>query len=1236
MRTTALRSWCIASVVIGSMGSAYPQDPIQCSGSGTHQLTLEGSTDGYSFSEDYLYVYGPTSAEVMIEVRTTLDMLSGVSALDGWSFAVEHVESDPTFGHYGGEISFTHGTIDGTDTENFDNPALTESRIGFDGYTQGVMVDAGAQPSGSSLFVSRACYKIRMPQVSGMYIVDLQFSNDVPGSECTVVENGAAVDPCVNDLQLILYVGYGGSYCAPGYGCYCSPYTSTPTGAPIQLQAPAVPVSPRFVRGDANDSGQVDLSDGVFILHYLYLGDDAPICADAADADDNGNIGITDPIYLFNHLFLGGPPFPAPHAECGCDLTPDEVSCADGHAQCADPSPVVTFPESIVSDQPFEIEVSLGEEEPEPVLVSVSAVPVGSPLNGELKGTTKRWVEGSGPHFLANLIYGPVESIKLQVSWCETMIESDSIPCVTAVEPDDRGRAAESGVIDPVMFQFRDDGMLEFRSGQFKWKIEDASAADCVDVDVECGVNDGSSCVLEENEVTFNSSSVTVPLSVLNGADLGVLHRVTGRFCDTGSQATYPIMLGDSVDQLVVTLKTGREGAVYTDDLTEYFGNAYESFVCLPEDLPPGVSLVESGADRGKLTGTPERPGYYRMSIFGVDTDGGTHIARIAAALAVFSPRDEEIEPGQVFGTADPGPNLVSLEIPDPNDPADDRGSFVNSWSGVECDTKFLFYYPSDIADSRRLPAICFLHLCCRVEGSYDEYRQVLGGVAEQGFIVVSVNKESNGLWFPGHCNPGQAQSCEDSGILAQLGYGRASGFQEAAWTRLEELNRDPSSALFGRVDSDNVFFAGHSRGGATTWLNSVFLADRIRGIIPIMPTDPRREVCLVPNHLPPDWFPPLPTLAISAERDVDATFAQPDGMVETALESGGARTHVTLYGAKHTYMLDERVGESERPCLNDGTPLLANRVSISREEEHKRIRHWIVAFLNRQALGDLRLEGQLYLNEQSLNPDAGTSQHAVYGRRDLCVGETLLVDDHENEDSGENRLGGSNVLGGSLACDCQQCAACSGESDSYHTGGNGKHLVLAFSDAMLGTHTWETPPGSSEDVERFQYLTFRLRQFETGSGRPDPANDLPNWGPYGIGTVHWDDWISSFKIVLVGGPPENSVGSFDLVPHFPVPNPCQLTAASQNCFDDPDMDCPDANSCLDGGIPANCGSGTQQRFHGFSIPLMEFVGGNDDDPLFGLNEITAVRFEITPKDDSEFALSLADMRIAVDDVRFE
>lgn len=83
-----------------------------------------------------------------------------------------------------------------------------------------------------------------------------------------------------------------------------------------------------FVRGDANSDGRVNITDGVFVLNFLFAGGSDPLCEDAVDADDSGDIVITDGIFILNFLFSGGPPPAAPYPECGSDPTFDCSTCA--------------------------------------------------------------------------------------------------------------------------------------------------------------------------------------------------------------------------------------------------------------------------------------------------------------------------------------------------------------------------------------------------------------------------------------------------------------------------------------------------------------------------------------------------------------------------------------------------------------------------------------------------------------------------------------------------------------------------------------------------------------------------------------------------------------------------------------------------------------------------------------------------------------------------------------------
>ena len=63
------------------------------------------------------------------------------------------------------------------------------------------------------------------------------------------------------------------------------------------------------------------------ILNWLFTGGPEPGCLKAADSNDSGDIDLSDPVYLLGYLFVGGPEMSTPLEECGHDLTPDTLTC---------------------------------------------------------------------------------------------------------------------------------------------------------------------------------------------------------------------------------------------------------------------------------------------------------------------------------------------------------------------------------------------------------------------------------------------------------------------------------------------------------------------------------------------------------------------------------------------------------------------------------------------------------------------------------------------------------------------------------------------------------------------------------------------------------------------------------------------------------------------------------------------------------------------------------------------
>lgn len=89
----------------------------------------------------------------------------------------------------------------------------------------------------------------------------------------------------------------------------------------------------KFMRGDANGDGFIDISDAVRVLITLFRSPELSSCDDAMDANDDGQLDVSDAVTVLVYLFRDGKASPAPLMECGDDPTEDALGCQE-HEQC--------------------------------------------------------------------------------------------------------------------------------------------------------------------------------------------------------------------------------------------------------------------------------------------------------------------------------------------------------------------------------------------------------------------------------------------------------------------------------------------------------------------------------------------------------------------------------------------------------------------------------------------------------------------------------------------------------------------------------------------------------------------------------------------------------------------------------------------------------------------------------------------------------------------------------------
>ena len=85
-----------------------------------------------------------------------------------------------------------------------------------------------------------------------------------------------------------------------------------------------------FVRGDADGSGKLDVSDAIATLDWLFAAGPKPRCLDTVDLYDDGAVDLSSVTALLNYLFLGGDRPAVPYPNAGLDPTDDDLAPCDG------------------------------------------------------------------------------------------------------------------------------------------------------------------------------------------------------------------------------------------------------------------------------------------------------------------------------------------------------------------------------------------------------------------------------------------------------------------------------------------------------------------------------------------------------------------------------------------------------------------------------------------------------------------------------------------------------------------------------------------------------------------------------------------------------------------------------------------------------------------------------------------------------------------------------------------
>jgi PKD repeat protein len=198
------------------------------------------------------------------------------------------------------DVEYTHSNIAGLVPELF---AVEDAFDAPQPYvTAGILFDISIPFDGRT-----------MPPGSGYRIANLVFdvSPDAPPGTTARIElrNGIGSPPLSNIITV------GGQTVRPALG----------EGGDVIISHLEFPPPRFFRRGDTDGNGEVNITDCIASLNYLFSGAEPPSCQDAADATDDGVVDISDAVFVLAFLFQSGTYLPSPYPNAGMDATEDDL-----------------------------------------------------------------------------------------------------------------------------------------------------------------------------------------------------------------------------------------------------------------------------------------------------------------------------------------------------------------------------------------------------------------------------------------------------------------------------------------------------------------------------------------------------------------------------------------------------------------------------------------------------------------------------------------------------------------------------------------------------------------------------------------------------------------------------------------------------------------------------------------------------------------------------------------------
>jgi uncharacterized Ntn-hydrolase superfamily protein len=166
-------------------------------------------------------------------------------------------------------------------------------------------------PDSSTVEVSPQVLTANGSETASIVVTPRNLNGDAPiaGSDVNIIHSGEGTLSEITDNGDGTFSATMTSPLTPGYDTI----TVTITGGGQDTTLTAHPEIRYVICGDATGEFDLNISDAVLLINYIFKGGPAPDPVCVGDANEDGAVNVADAVYMITYIFKGGP---APGDQC--------------------------------------------------------------------------------------------------------------------------------------------------------------------------------------------------------------------------------------------------------------------------------------------------------------------------------------------------------------------------------------------------------------------------------------------------------------------------------------------------------------------------------------------------------------------------------------------------------------------------------------------------------------------------------------------------------------------------------------------------------------------------------------------------------------------------------------------------------------------------------------------------------------------------------------------------------